>query len=198
MLKITSIALLALYLFFTCSEVDSKALRGKGHGRIYSRAARSGVFARQLRGMDAGCPDADAALEEHNTLRAQHGAPALEWDDKLATEARDWANKMAADGQMEHSSEDQRPGEGENLAFQWVGLPELEQTVAEDSDKMWMDEEPLYSEDNPYEALHYTQMVWKDTKKFGIGCAKAGDMMYVAARYSPIGNMMGDFGKNVQ
>ena len=36
--------------------------------------------------------DIDAYLKGHNTVRAQHGAVALTWDENLASKAQQWAN----------------------------------------------------------------------------------------------------------
>ena len=36
--------------------------------------------------------DIDAYLKGHNTVRAQHGAAALTWDENLASKAQQWAN----------------------------------------------------------------------------------------------------------
>jgi len=46
---------------------------------------------------------------------------------------------------------------------------------------------------------HFTQIVWKDTKKLGIGIAFAreGRKMYVVAQYSPPGNDRHAFNTNV-
>merc|ERR1740123_2441422 len=51
-----------------------------------------------------------AALDEHNRVRAIHSAPALTWDDGLASQAKSWAARC----KFEHSS----MGHGENL---WAG-----------------------------------------------------------------------------
>ena len=98
---------------------------------------------------------------------------------------------------MHHSTEEQRNFAGENLAYLWVGIPEFEASAVQDGVKMWEEEEPLYSPQDPSPALHFTQMVWKETTKIGIGCAKSGDMMYLTARYTPRGNF-GSFEENVQ
>ena len=46
---------------------------------------------------------------------------------------------------------------------------------------------------------HFTQVVWKASTKLGIGKWTADDnCVYVCARYSPAGNMMGDFEANVK
>ncbi|XP_047197361.1 Golgi-associated plant pathogenesis-related protein 1-like [Hippoglossus stenolepis] len=44
---------------------------------------------------------------------------------------------------------------------------------------------------------HFTQVVWKDTIKLGVGVASVGTNVYVVAQYSPPGNMKGNYEKNV-
>lgn len=46
---------------------------------------------------------------------------------------------------------------------------------------------------------HFTQVVWKDTRRLGVGIAfgKEGRKMYVVAQYSPPGNYRNAFQKNV-
>lgn len=52
-------------------------------------------------------------LENHNELRAQHGAPALKWSAKLASDCEKWAKELLRNNKLQHSSGDY----GENLAF---------------------------------------------------------------------------------
>ena len=48
-------------------------------------------------------------------------------------------------------------------------------------------------------AAHFTQVVWKNTSKFGIAKATAANgNVYVVARYSPPGNFPGQFPENVK
>ena len=55
-------------------------------------------------------------LEEHNKRRRQHGAPPLQWDQDIANETQRWADKMAKEGKLQHSSADKRHHLGENIA----------------------------------------------------------------------------------
>lgn len=61
--------------------------------------------------------DQSKALKIHNDGRKTKGCPALTWDAGLAQHAQQWANHLAKIDKMEHSKGDQRPGEGENLAW---------------------------------------------------------------------------------
>lgn len=45
---------------------------------------------------------------------------------------------------------------------------------------------------------HFTQIVWKDSKEFGIAKALGSDgSTYVVANYEPAGNYIGQYDKNV-
>ena len=63
--------------------------------------------------------DAAEALRLHNAKRASRQLPALTWDSSLASAAQTWANRLAQQNRMEHSPSNQRPGQGENLAYAW-------------------------------------------------------------------------------
>ena len=46
---------------------------------------------------------------------------------------------------------------------------------------------------------HFTQMIWRDSEKFGIGEeGQTGQNFYVVAAYYPPGNMDGGYEDNVQ
>lgn len=63
--------------------------------------------------------DQEGALKVHNDGRAAKGLAPLAWDDELTQHAQQWADHLAQIDQMEHSTGDQRPNEGENLAWAW-------------------------------------------------------------------------------
>lgn len=48
---------------------------------------------------------------------------------------------------------------------------------------------------------HFTQIVWKSSRKLGLGVAKCqkngGNSVYIVARYFPAGNMLRQFEQNV-
>jgi hypothetical protein len=46
---------------------------------------------------------------------------------------------------------------------------------------------------------HLTQLLWKDSKKLGVGIAYTSDRhkVYIVAQYTPPGNYAGQFRKNV-
>lgn len=61
--------------------------------------------------------DQQKALDLHNNKRKSKGVKALVWDNQLAQNATAYAQHLAKIGKLEHSSGDQRPNQGENLAW---------------------------------------------------------------------------------
>ncbi|KAJ7293291.1 CAP domain-containing protein [Mycena rebaudengoi] len=144
-------------------------------------------------GSKASDADREAYLKGHNTIRAQHGAKPLVWDNGAAAKAQEWANKCT----NEHSGGTLGPL-GENLAA-GTGSFSIAEAV-----KAWTDESSEYNPRNP-QFSHFTQVVWKATTK--VGCAVAtcngifegfGAAQYYVCEYSEQGNVQGEFDQNVQ
>ncbi|RXM34199.1 Golgi-associated plant pathogenesis-related protein 1 [Acipenser ruthenus] len=122
-------------------------------------------------GKSASKQFAEEVLRTHNEYRRKHRAPGLKLSSKLNREAQQYADALASTRILKHSAESSRGQCGENLA--WA------------------------SYDEPG---HFTAMVWKNTKKMGVGKAKATDgSTFVVARYFPAGNIVnqGHFEENV-
>ncbi|KAI1137498.1 glycoside hydrolase family 128 protein [Hypoxylon sp. FL0543] len=137
-------------------------------------------------------PDQQKALDLHNNKRKAKGLKPLAWDSQLAKNATDYAKHLAAIGKLEHSSGDQRPNQGENLA--WASSTNTPLAM---SAQMWLNEEKNYhgepiGQGNFGSYGHYTQCMWKSTTKVGMGSAKdAKGGVYTVGRYSPPGNFIG-------
>ncbi|KAF8581375.1 PR-1-like protein [Ramaria rubella] len=139
--------------------------------------------------------DIQAYLAGHNTVRAQHGASPLTYSQDLAAKAQQWANGCV----FQHSGGSLGPF-GENLAAgtgDGYGIP---QALAS-----WTNEVSQYDPSNP-QPSHFTQVVWKATTQ--VGCAlqncdgifpsSFGQAHYYVCEYSPQGNIIGEFGSEVQ
>lgn len=48
-------------------------------------------------------PDEASHLDAVNAFRAEHGVPALQWEEGAYAKARAWSQKMANDGRLSHS-----------------------------------------------------------------------------------------------
>jgi hypothetical protein len=141
--------------------------------------------------------DAESFVGYHNKLRNGVGVESLEWSPAIAAYAQKWADRLAAKGDLEH-----RPinGEwariyGENLAIDRSIIACAEAWHSEVKD--YPSVKPIPSDFSTFTAGHYTQMVWRKTKRIGAGVAvvKAGrfkGMTLVVCNYDPPGNMVGD------
>lgn len=122
-------------------------------------------------------------LALHNQLRSKHGAPAMQWDDKLAS----FAAKHAARCQFKHSS----GSYGENIA---AGFPTSRAAI-----QAWYDEVTDYSFTSPgYSSStgHFTQLVWKSSTRLGCAVASCNGTngtpgKFLVCEYSPAGNILG-------
>jgi uncharacterized protein YkwD len=139
----------------------------------------------------------DIILAAHNRYRAELNLPALEWSDKLASHAQEWADHLARRGgrSLVHSSNSSRPGEGENLWMGTAGYYSYAQMV--DS---WGAEKRYFrkgtfprvsTSGNWFDVGHYTQIIWKNTQQVGCALATAGGNDVLVCRYSPPGNYIG-------
>ncbi len=128
-------------------------------------------------------------LNMHNAYRAQHCVPALTWSTKLAAAAQKWADNCW----IGHDSK--RGHIGENIA--WGGDRSADSAV-----KAWYEEVDDYNYARPGFAsatAHFTQMIWKDTKRIGCGVAECyfGAVRVWVCRYGPTGNWRGKYPQNV-
>lgn len=157
-----------------------------------------------------------AALSQHNVKRAIHGSPALTAapaNDPLTTGAQEWAQKLATSGDLVHSTGNY----GENLSVRYetdnvsatnVGIKATDDWYAEINNYDF--KKPAFGE----KTGHFTQVVWKGTTTLGCGYAVAPvtldavysdgttkptvfNAYYTVCRYSPAGNVQGQFGTNV-
>ena len=135
-------------------------------------------------------------LAAHNSERALIGVPTLAWDAALAADARAWADELAATGLFEHSPDE--PGEalqGENL---WAGTPRAFSPEA--MVRLWAREKvdyrpgvfPNNSRSGDVEHVgHYTQLIWRSSRRVGCATAVGRDEEFLVCRYSEAGNVMG-------
>ncbi|XP_014386943.1 PREDICTED: Golgi-associated plant pathogenesis-related protein 1 [Myotis brandtii] len=136
-------------------------------------------------------------LRAHNEYRQQHGVPPLKLCKKLNQEAQQYSEALASTRILKHSPESSRGQCGENLA--WASYDQPGQEVAD----RWYSEIKNYNFQQPGFTSgtgHFTAMVWKNTKKMGVGKASASDgSSFVVARYFPAGNVVnqGYFEENV-
>ncbi|KAB1208617.1 Basic form of pathogenesis-related protein 1 [Morella rubra] len=126
-------------------------------------------------------------LDAHNEARASVGVGPMTWDDKLATDALNYAKKRINDCAMEHSMGPY----SENIAGG------IASTTAVEGVNLWVEEKKFYDYKSNScvggECRHYTQVIWRDTKY--VGCArvycKTGGI-FIICDYDPPGNNDGE------
>ncbi|MEO3857023.1 CAP family protein [Acrocarpospora sp. B8E8] len=141
----------------------------------------------------------DQTLASANSNRAKYGARPLTWSDALYPAADQWARGC----RFQHPRTAGRYGES---LFATYGATSATAALT-DAFKSWMSEASSYNYNDPGfsgATGNFTQVVWKGTTRLAIAVAQcpAGSIFpstsyFVVARYSPPGNVMGQFPQNV-
>ncbi|MEV0339266.1 CAP family protein [Nocardia sp. NPDC050713] len=138
----------------------------------------------------------DRVLAEHNTARSNHDARPLTWSPDTYSAAMEYAQRCV----FGHS--DTLGRYGENLYISTDLNTGIEDAVA-----AWMAESSRYNYEQPVFSLgtgHFTQVVWRATTQVGAASVicPAGTIFpqpsrFIVARYTPAGNVLGQFAENV-
>ncbi|CAF1539350.1 unnamed protein product [Adineta ricciae] len=133
-------------------------------------------------------------LNQHNVYRKEQCASSLQRNTTLDQIAQKWSNTLAGLGHLMHSNTTIY-GENSYLeipfnAVKYNGARPVE---------AWYSERSNYTIDNLEAALHFTQVVWKDSKMIGIGISDVpkNNGLIVVVNYYPRGNYKNQFAKNV-
>jgi hypothetical protein len=139
---------------------------------------------------------AQSLLGEHNRARDDAGVPRLRWSVKLAGEAQDWAERLAHEGGMRHSSQTESGGAGENLwmgSAGYYGPQAIIGTFVDEKRHYLRGAFPRVSRTGRWEDVgHYTQVVWRNTREVGCAVARNARDDFLVCRYWPAGNWMGE------
>ena len=131
-----------------------------------------------------------------NQYRKVNQADNLVWNNAIATFSQNWANYLVMNDLFQHSGNSLY---GENLAyFQGYGTDVM--TLLKLSVDLWYKEIEYYDFKNPGfspETGHFTCLVWKSSKTFGMGISIVNDKVVVTFNTSPPGNVIGQFEQNV-
>jgi len=136
--------------------------------------------------------EAQAILDAHNRLRAQHCAEPLVWSDAIARASKAWVDQLAARRCVLQHSE---TNYGENIAGGSASTQSPEQVV-----NLWYRERESYDFARGGFSMrsgHFTQVVWRGSRRLGCASASCGDIRLWVCNYDPPGNMQGDFQRNV-
>jgi len=129
-----------------------------------------------------------------NYLRARHQAPAVQMDETLSQGARNWSRHLASVHQLQHSHNGHY---GENLAYFGGHQADLTTLVLQSIDNWYNERTRYHGQGYSPQTGHFTQLVWSNTNRVGVGVARSGHNVYVTMRFVPPGNVQGRFGQNV-
>lgn len=132
----------------------------------------------------------------HNQVRSEVGVGPITWSDDLANYAAEWANYLATQGGCKLTH---RPFKGkwkqkygENLfmgSFTAFNVTDAVKTWY--TEKKKYDGKPL-NRSNAVLASHYTQLVWRKTRKLGCAQVTCQKRLIVVCNYDPAGNHLGE------
>jgi hypothetical protein len=138
----------------------------------------------------------ERVLIAHNQERSTLGLEPLNWNPALADDAQRWADYLAASGRFQHSVDNRRDPEGENL---WAGTKGY--FGPEAMVDAWVREKrffrpgvfPNNSTTGRVEDVgHYTQLVWRATTQVGCAQATGTSEDILVCRYAEAGNYRGE------
>jgi uncharacterized protein YkwD len=125
----------------------------------------------------------DIITDYINQKRAIHHAPPLQYDPIIAATAQQWADTIAS-STIRHSSSVY----GENIHVRY-GLGNLDnQTLILNAIQSWYDEIRNYNFQNPVITSnngHFTCLVWKESRVYGIGITRNGDRVFIVMNTFP-------------
>lgn len=138
----------------------------------------------------------DRVLAAQNRERAALGVAPLSWDGALARDARAWADRLAATGAFAHAPVDRQAPQGENLWAGTRGRFSVEAMIGG-----WTEEKRFFKPgafpDNSrtgrwQDVGHYTQLIWRDTRRVGCAVARGAKEDVLVCRYAQAGNWIGE------
>lgn len=136
-------------------------------------------------------------LKVHNEKREMHGVKPLKMSREICKYAQEWAEHLAAKDDFEHR---QGGKYGENLYMSWSSSAKakISGSAAAESWYSEVSKHQFGVEPRSMGTGHFTQMIWKGSKKFGVGKARSNNgKTIVVANYEPAGNYIGRYVENV-
>jgi uncharacterized protein YkwD len=173
-----------IVLMSTVAAVRSQELTVRSGSRtITFRSAKSDI------GPHAMTPDdfAREMLNAHNDIRIGVGLPPLQWSGDLAVYSKKWASSLIAGNRTVHN---RNSPYGENILA--TGLGSVPATVVTE----WASESRNYTyitNTCKGDCGHYTQLVWRHTRKVGCAMAKDDSREIWVCSYDPAGNYRGEW-----
>jgi hypothetical protein len=148
----------------------------------------------------------DRFLHVHNDIRKRYNVPPLTWDENIARYAQKWAQYLKDNNQCQimhrsHAGMTEGKKYGENLGFNWTSMSLPADKFAQSPEyivKGFAKECANYNYQKNSCASgkvcgHFTQVVWKNSKRLGCGMVtcggpKKGRSELWVCNYDPPGN----------
>lgn len=133
-----------------------------------------------------------------NSLRALHNAQPLTYDKNIELIAQNYSTYLNKNNLFQHSNNKQY---GENLYSSFSSKPKTEQDILKNAVDSWYNENNIYDyNSNMFQPLagHFTALVWKNTKSFGLGISTIDNNSVVVLNLFPPGNILCQFKANVE
>ncbi|MDZ4306413.1 CAP domain-containing protein [Allopontixanthobacter sp.] len=170
-------------------------------GQIFAVLAAAGVVAAAIApplSAQSAKPSTrfgERLLHAHNSERVRVGAVPLQWNAKLAADAKQWADHLAQRGRLEHASYEQRAKAGENLWMGSAGYYSAETMIGgfiDERKDFRPGKFPDVSRTGKWQDVaHYTQVIWHDTREVGCAVSRDATNDFLVCRYLPVGNWIG-------
>ncbi|XP_071051293.1 venom allergen 3-like [Onthophagus taurus] len=137
----------------------------------------------------------------HNVYRQRHTSPALSMSSELCHLAQTWANHLAHTNRFYYRNDKDI---GQNL-FCRPSTPLQNDVSGTEVASYWYSAVRQYDYGKEPDVLHanvnaghFTQLVWRSSKYFGVGKARSrSGKVVVVAHYAPVGNISGAYKYNV-
>lgn len=142
---------------------------------------------------------ARAILKHHNEYRRRHNVPELVLDTVLNGVAQSWASNLGRSDKFGHNPSTKY---GENVYCMWSSNRNATPNPR-DVCRSWYDEIRDFSfgieaRGRTATTGHFTQIVWKSSRKLGVGLSKTRTgKVVVVCNYDPSGNIAGQYNANV-
>lgn len=142
---------------------------------------------------------ARAILKHHNEYRRRHNVPELVLDTILNGVAQSWASNLGKSDKFGHNPSTKY---GENVYCMWSSDRNANPNP-KDVCRSWYDEIRDFSFGTEARGRtattgHFTQIVWRNSKKLGVGLSKTRTgKVVVVCNYDPSGNIAGQYNANV-
>ena len=131
-------------------------------------------------------------LNKINTYRHLHQVSNVSWSLLLQNKSQEWANYLIINNKFEHS----KLSYGENIALM-SNFYNNTTSILYACDA-WYNEEHNYNYANPsFNAGHFSQIVWANTKYIGAGIASTNTRSIIVMMFDPPGNVGNQYKINV-